>query len=89
MGKTLKLQFDPDKAGHTSVRKDISALAVAGRTLFCASDETADIERLVLIQIPVILVNIRKSFWLIISTCPLALTRWTSKVWRWTKTGYG
>ena len=47
MGKTLKLQFDPDKAGHRAVGKDISALAVAGRTLFCASDETADIERLV------------------------------------------
>lgn len=30
------------------LREDISALAVAGRTLFCACDETASVERLVL-----------------------------------------
>ncbi|HEY8575855.1 MAG TPA: DUF3616 domain-containing protein [Devosia sp.] len=46
-GKTIKLEFSPVGDG-ARLGRDISALAIAGRTLFCASDETASIEQLVL-----------------------------------------
>ncbi len=47
MERTVTLRFSPKEGEVEAVGMDISALAIIGRTLFCASDETAAIERLV------------------------------------------
>ena len=45
--RRIPLCFAKETRGGKPLGQDISALAVAGRTLFCASDETARLERLV------------------------------------------
>jgi hypothetical protein len=45
--QTITLRFNPPGEGEKPIGKDLSALATIGRTLFCASDETACIEQFV------------------------------------------